>query len=105
MKKAFNIVGVLVFCAAMVSFFYAGQQSSSLIHSSPRSPNVSTGHTVEMVVKGIGTVYLTQSEWDSIAPYWNTFYGLMGLFVALIVGRVLLEGWFAFLKGYRSGNP
>ena len=100
-SKIGKIIGGILGISAFVSVWIA-LSSSGILRDAPKSPNPATGHTIEMSVRGVGTVYVNQTEWDSIAPYWNTFYVLMGLFLAYFFCGVIYEGYKGFMRGWRS---
>jgi hypothetical protein len=45
---------------------------------------------------------MTEQEWDSIALYWNVFHTFLGLFVATLVARLVVEAYRGFMQGWRS---
>ena len=101
MSKAFNVVGGILVLLMLGSLYLAFAHSENL-RDLPKVPDVATGHVIPMTMKGIGTVYMDQKEWDRIAPYWDGFYVFVGLLLALIFGRICVEGYRAFMKGWHS---
>ena len=67
----------------------------------PKTPDAATGHKIELSVRGLGTVYLTQSEWDSVAVYWNVFYAFLGALIVFVAGSIIYECWRSFMREWR----
>ena len=62
-------------------------RSSQSIHRTQRN------HGVSLALRGLGARYLTEQEWNWVAPYWHVFYGLLGLCVAVVIGTKAYEGF------------
>jgi hypothetical protein len=101
MNKAQKIIGI-VLSILMMGSLLAALSSSAGIRNDPKAPDPGTGHTIPLSVRGAGTVYLDQAEWTAIAPYWNTFYVFLGLFLAFILGCFLHEAYQGFMRGWRA---
>jgi hypothetical protein len=76
--------------------------ASNFIRNDPKVPDPTTGHTISLALRGYGTRYITQQEWDSVALYWDIFHALLGLFIAVLVARVIVEAYKGFMQGWRS---
>jgi hypothetical protein len=63
-----------------------------------------TGHVIPLTLRGVGTVYLTVSEWATVAPYQNAAYFFFGAFFVLLVGRMAAEGYQGFVREWRKSN-
>ena len=100
MKKAFNIVTMSLIIPMLVSAVVAESASGKFAHD-PLVPDLFTGHTIPLSMKGTGTVYLTEAEWQSIAPYWNITYVISGLLAAFLAARLIFEGYQSFMQEWR----
>jgi hypothetical protein len=63
-----------------------------------------TGHVIPLALKGVGTVYLTASEWTAVAPYQDAAYFFFGAFFVLLIGRMAVEGYQGFAREWRNSN-
>lgn len=102
MNRYTTIIAAVFLIATMVSGFFTGAVTRRFLNN-PRAPDLGSGRTVAYHFEKAGqiTVYLTQGEWSSIAPYWLIFYVSLGGFVAVIVASFAYEGWKGFMKEWR----
>ncbi|HWE72500.1 MAG TPA: hypothetical protein VG328_05015 [Stellaceae bacterium] len=99
--KIGNRIAIGLFIPMMVSLVFAISVSGRF-SGDPTVPNNATGHTIELSVRGMGTRYLTQTEWDSIALYWHAFYIFLALLIAFVVGYFIYVGWQGFISEWRK---
>lgn len=81
----------------MVLSLFVAISTSSIVRNNPRFPDFTRGYTIPLSIRGLGTRYMTQKQWDSIAAYWDVFYVFLGLFVTTIVTRIILEAYKRFI--------
>jgi hypothetical protein len=83
---------------------FAMLSTESKFEHDPQVADRVTGHVVPLALRGVGTVYLTASEWATVAPYQNTAYFFFGAFFVLLVGRTAVEGYRGFAREWRNSN-
>lgn len=71
-NRIFHILSI-AFLVFMIISLVLSIAASGKFGNNPHQPDLATGHEIALSVRGLGTVYLTQAEWSSVAPYWNTF--------------------------------
>lgn len=95
----FNVIGVALIGFATVSLLLA-LFASGKFSQNPKTPDAL--HVIPLTARGMGTVYLTQTEWQSVAYYWDAFYAFWGAFALLVVGRFLYQCLAGFMRGWRE---
>lgn len=100
MSKLSQAIPIALLILAIVSLLIALSVSGKFTNN-PKVPDPSTGHTIAFTARGLGTVYLTQNEWDSVAPYWHAFYASLGAFIAFVVASFIYVTWRSFIKEWR----
>jgi hypothetical protein len=103
MNKVLRAV-TFILGALMAGTLFVALSVSGGLKNDPTSPDPASGHTIQMSVRGVGTVYMTASEWSTIAPYWNAFYVCAGLLAACAVGMLLVKCYADFTEKKRSEN-
>lgn len=93
------MAGCLVI-ASITSLAVALSVSGRFSHD-PKIPEPSTGHTVALSARGLGTVYLTDAEWRSVAVYWNTFYCFIAVSVVFFIAYLIYVGYQNFMREWR----
>jgi hypothetical protein len=53
----------------------------------PNAFDAASGHVISLAIRGVGTVYLTLAEWDSVKPYLFAFYASIGLAILIVGSR------------------
>ena len=102
--KPFNVV-LGVIAGLMVLSLFVAMSASSFLRNDPKAPDPATGHTIPLALRGLGTRYMTQQEWNSIAWYWDIFYALIIFLIIVMVMRITVEAYSGFMQGWRSeGN-
>ena len=101
MKRLFNIVAGTLAGLMLLSLILA-MSVSGFLRDNPRVPDQANGYTVPLTLRGLGTRYMTEQQWDAIAPYWDFFYVMIGLFLAAILVRFVAEAYTGFMRGWRS---
>src|SRR5690349_20908183 len=84
--KILRLATTAMIVASVLSLFVAIEKSNHILkvtHPSIPTPE----NPIALSVRGMGTIYLTQSEWDAISPYWSTFYLCLSLVGASLVGN------------------
>ena len=101
MRKIFNITAGILVTLMLLSGAVA-MSSASFLGNDPKTPDPATGHIIPLALRGFGTRYMTEQEWGSIALYWNVFHTFLGLFVATLVARLVVEAYRGFMQGWRA---
>jgi hypothetical protein len=68
----------------------------------PKAFDAASGHVISLAMRGVGTVYLTLAEWDSLEPYLLACYASIGLVILIIASRLIYDGYRGFMRGWRS---
>jgi hypothetical protein len=86
--KFLRITTVSFIALSILTLFVAINESNPVLrYAHPANPT--SENTIPLSVRGVGTVYLTKSEWTGIAPYWNVFYVCLGLGAASLTGNLI----------------
>jgi hypothetical protein len=72
------------------------------ICDNPTAPDNVKGYTIPLALRGFGTRYITQTQWGSIALYWDIFHAFLVLFVLVLIVRLSAEAYKGFMQGWRS---
>ena len=56
--------------AGMGISFFESQPASGELPTLSRVPDPATGHIIPMEIRGTGTIYITEEDWDKYKPYW-----------------------------------
>jgi hypothetical protein len=94
--------GCLIVCW-VVAYLLLLSAEGKFAHD-PQVADPLTGHVLPLTLKGTGTVYLTVWEWKTVAPYQKTAFFFAGALIVLLGGRMVVEGYQGFIRGYRNSN-
>jgi hypothetical protein len=101
MGRLQKIIAVCLLIPMLISLVFA-MSAARIARDAPKTPDVATGHTIPLAVRGLGLVYLDESQWVVIAPYWYTFYAFLGVLIAFILISFLVKAYKGFMDGWRS---
>jgi hypothetical protein len=96
-------LGAILGGLAAVSGWMA-TSASSFIQNNPRAPDYDKGYTIPLAVRGLGTRYISQAQWETVAPYWHIFYGILGVLILFLIVWVVSLAYQSFMQGWRSDD-
>ena len=101
--KLSNIIPIVLFVPAAISLVVASSKSS-VFSGDPKAPDQISGHTIPVPIasRGIGSFYMTKTEWDSVSIYWHVFYGFAGLLFLFIALRFVHHAYQNFMQEWRK---
>jgi hypothetical protein len=102
-KRIYNAAAICLFLFWLGAMALLMSVQSGFKHD-PLTADRFTRHVIPLEIRGTGTVYLTASEWNSIAPYQNIAYLFFGALMVAVVMRVAAEGYQGFMRGWRNSN-
>jgi hypothetical protein len=98
-----NAATLCLFLFWLVAMVLLMSVQSAFKHD-PLVANGLTRHVIPLEIRGTGTVYLTASEWKTIAPYQDMAYFFFGALAVVVVARMAAEGYQGFVRGGRNSN-
>ena len=93
------ILGALMLGTLSVPLSVSGN-----LKNDPQLSDPATGHIIPISVRGVGTSYMTTTEWAAFSPYWHAFYVCGGLFATFAIGTILVKAYQGFMEGWRSDS-
>ena len=91
-------IAAWVVTGLMIGSFLLALSASGKFAQNPHVPDLATGRTIPLSLRGTGTVYVNLAEWDSVSIYWSAVNVFTGAWFFLLVTVIVLWTYVRFIQ-------